>query len=59
MLGNRGKWQELPEQCKKCEHMRVFSLHMDGNHNYCCAKYPLKDSNAICPKFEKKCDLQT
>lgn len=26
---------------------------MNGNNLYCCGKYPLKNSNEICPKFEE------
>ena len=50
MIVNRGYWNELPEQCKKCANLQIFSLYMDGNHYYSCNKYPLKE-NEICPKF--------
>lgn len=53
MLVNAGKWDELAEQCKRCENLRTLSLHMDGNNTYGCGKYPLLDSNEICPKFKE------
>jgi len=53
MIVNRGHWDELPEQCKRCANIQIMSLHMDGNHYYQCGKYPLADSNKTCPKFTK------
>lgn len=53
MLMNTGKWDELAEQCKECENLRCLSARMDGNNTYCCGKYPLQDSNEICPKFKE------
>ena len=50
MIVNRGYWNELPEQCKKCANLQIFSLYMDGNHYYSCNKYPLKEDE-ICPRF--------
>ena len=54
MIVNQGKWEELPNQCKRCINIRAMSLRMDGNHIYACGKYPLKDKNEDCPKFEGK-----
>lgn len=54
MIINRGKWEELPAQCKQCENMRVMSLYMDGNHYYSCGKYPLTDADRSCPRFVQK-----
>ena len=51
MIVNHGRWNELAEQCKSCEHIHVMALYMGGNHYYSCGKYPLKDRNEICPKF--------
>lgn len=48
---NNGHWDELFEQCKRCFNLRVMSVYMDGNHVYVCGKYPLRDSNQICPEF--------
>lgn len=53
MIVNHGKWEELPDQCKQCQNIKVASVHMDGNHYYACGKYPLHDSNEVCPKFAK------
>lgn len=55
MLVNQGYWNELPDQCQKCENLQTMSLHMDGNHYYCCGKYPLK-LNEICPRFIERED---
>lgn len=51
MIYSQGHWDELAPQCKNCENLRTMSVHMDGNHYYACGKYPLKDSNEICPCF--------
>ena len=48
---NKGKWDQIAEQCKGCINLRVLSANMDGNNTYYCGKYPLKDSNETCPKF--------
>ena len=53
MLVCQGHWNELADQCKRCSFIRAMSLHMDGNHYYACGKYPLKDSNEICPWFNE------
>lgn len=53
-LACQGHWSEICEQCKQCENIKAWSLHMDGNHDYCCARgYPLRDGNIPCPKFSK------
>ena len=51
MLKNQGYWDELCEQCKGCVNLHVLSARMDGNCYWHCDKYPLKDSNEICPKY--------
>lgn len=51
MLANAGKWDELADQCKRCENLRCLSVNMDGNNTYCCGKYPLQDKNETCQKF--------
>lgn len=53
MSANTGKWDELAEQCKRCENLRCLSVSMDGNNTYCCGKYQLKDSNKTCPKLKE------
>ena len=53
MIVNRGYYKDLPNQCKMCIHLKVFSLKMDNNHYYSCNKYPLSFTDEICPKFEK------
>ena len=58
MIVNRGHWNELPEQCKKCENIQVLSLYMNGNHYYACNKYPLKDSDETCPRFIRREDVR-
>ena len=51
MLKNQGYWDDLCEQCKECGNLHVLSARMDGNCYYHCGKYPLKDSDEICPKY--------
>ena len=45
-----GQWDELSEQCKTCVFLRCMSVDMGGDNTYVCGKYPLKNSNEICPK---------
>lgn len=50
-------YDELPEQCKECINLKIYSAYMNGNHSYCCTQYPrpskmkLEDINVkdICP----------
>ena len=51
MLKNQGYWDELCEQCKGCINLHMLSVRMDGNCYWHCGKYPLKNSNEICPKY--------
>ena len=50
MIYNKGEWDKLPRQCQTCENMQVFSVHMNGNHYYSCARYPLTDKSERCPR---------
>ena len=51
---NRGFWDELPEQCKRCEHMRAQNLYMSGNHYYLCKRpVVLTDKEAVCSQFKE------
>ena len=50
-MKNSGTWEQIAEQCKQCENLRILSARMDGNNTYHCGKYPLKDSNEICPRL--------
>lgn len=52
-MGNNGHWDELFEQCKRCVNLQIMSLHMDGNHVYACNKYPLRNGDYVCPRFER------
>ena len=49
------KEYELPNNCKTCINLQVFSLFMDNNHDYCCGKYPITKvmREHYCPKEEK------
>lgn len=35
------KRKEIPEKCRGCYHMRAWSIHMDGDHEYGCRKLPV------------------
>lgn len=50
MSVNNGTWDELPEQCRVCQNLKIFSLRMDGNHTYFCTTYPLHDRDEVCPE---------
>ena len=50
-MKNSGTWEQIAEQCKQCENLRILSAQMDGNNTYQCGKYPLKGSNEICPRL--------
>ena len=54
---NKGKWDQIAEQCKGCINLRILSANMDGNNTYYCGKYPLKDSNETCPKFVPEAEV--
>jgi hypothetical protein len=54
---NKGKWDQIAEQCKGCTNLRCLSANMDGNNTYYCGKYPLKDSNEICPKLMPEAEV--
>lgn len=32
------KWNELPEECKTCIHLKAFNVYMGGNGDYICNK---------------------
>ena len=34
------KYKEIPKKCRNCFYMRVWSLCIDGNHEYSCRKLP-------------------
>lgn len=54
MLANQGNWDDLPEQCKRCQYIRVTALNMNNKHYYSCGKYPLKNKDEECPKFQER-----
>ena len=41
-LWNQGYWYQLSPQCQTCQNRKTMSVKMDGNHYYCCGKYPLR-----------------
>ena len=49
------KEHELPDNCKTCSNLRIFSLFMDNNHDYDCGKYPITKvmREHYCPKEDK------
>lgn len=34
------KWNTLTDKCKNCQWLHVFSLFMDGDHEYSCGHDP-------------------
>lgn len=30
------RWNELPEECQACIHLKAFSVYMSGNVDYAC-----------------------
>ena len=48
------KFDDLPYRCKFCNHLRVTSLMMDGNHEYGCHKCPItkEKREGNCKNFE-------
>ena len=46
------KFNELSEQCQHCFNLQIFSLYMDGNHDYCCGKCSIRKAfTEQCPRF--------
>jgi len=50
-LWSHGHWDELSPECQTCQNRKTMSVKMDGNHYYCCGKYPLRVGDK-CPKYE-------
>ena len=50
-LWSHGNWDELSPECQTCQNRKIMSVKMDGNHYYCCGKYPLRVGDK-CPKYE-------
>lgn len=50
--------KNLHYECSTCENIQVFSLHMSGDHDYCCKKTPnpiTKDKhNKPCNRYTKR-----
>lgn len=34
------KWKNLTDKCKNCQWLHIFSLFMDGDHEYSCGHDP-------------------
>lgn len=51
MMNNFISIENLSEQCRKCEHLKVFSVFMDNTGIYSCGKHQLIDRNKKCNCF--------
>ena len=49
MLYNQGYIENICEQCKNCDNLKVVSLDMGGHHYYACGKFPLTNPDIECP----------
>ena len=51
-------FNDIHSECQRCEYLRAWSIHMNGDHDYCCRKSPSfirKDLHREpCEKFEEK-----
>ena len=47
------KYNELPNMCRVCNNLQIFSLFMDNNHDYICTKNLIEKvrKEHKCPKL--------
>ena len=55
------KLKDIHGECQRCINLKAWSIHMNGEHDYACRKYPSglvsKDLHQEgCERFEEKLD---
>lgn len=46
------RFNDLPERCKTCQNLKVWSLDMGGNHGVACKKGSWNLKKAECENYE-------
>lgn len=55
------KLKDIHSECQRCANLKAWNIHMNGEHDYACRKYPSglvsKDLHREdCERFEEKLD---
>jgi hypothetical protein len=46
------RFNDLPEKCKSCQHLKAWSLDMGGNHGMTCRKGSKNLKKKECEEYE-------
>ena len=50
------RYNNLPEQCKTCQNLKVWALDMGGNHGVACKKGSWNFKKTDCEEYEAEED---
>ena len=54
-------FKDIHSECQRCEYLRAWSIHMNGEHDYACRKHPMFISKDLhqepCEKFKERINV--
>lgn len=53
------RYNDLPEQCKSCQYLKVWALDMGGNHGVACVKGSCNFKKEKCEEYKAEEDNDT